>query len=141
MVRLGPSQQSLIVQHVQRGAGHHLGHVHHALMCCRQLALRCQLPRMPRRADRVDRPARLHRRHCPADVAHITIESGATFVRGNGVTLSLSGDDDATLRRWFAALAEGGTVTMPLDKQMWGDVFGMCTDRFGVDWMVNITGG
>ena len=47
---------------------------------------------------------------------------------------------DATLRRWFDALADGGTVTMPLETQMWGDVFGMCTDRFGVDWMVNITG-
>ena len=66
---------------------------------------------------------------------------GAELARGNGVTLSLSGDDDALLRRWFGALAEGGTVTMPLDKQVWGDVFGMCTDRFGVDWMVNIAGG
>ena len=66
---------------------------------------------------------------------------GAELVRGNGVTLSLSGDDDATLRRWFDALADGGTVTMPLETQMWGDVFGMCTDRFGVSWMVDITGG
>ena len=65
---------------------------------------------------------------------------GAELDRGNGVTLSLSGDDDATLRRWFAALSEGGTVTTPLEKQMWGDVFGMCTDRFGVSWMVNIAG-
>ena len=29
---------------------------------------------------------------------------------------------------------------MPLEKQMWGDEFGMCTDRFGVQWMVNIAG-
>jgi PhnB protein len=57
---------------------------------------------------------------------------------GNDVTVSLSGDDEAELRGYWDGLAEGGTVTMPLEKQMWGDVFGMCTDRFGVDWMVNI---
>ena len=33
----------------------------------------------------------------------------------------------------------GWTVTMPLEKQMWGDEFGMCVDRFGIPWMVNIT--
>ncbi|MCW2777577.1 MAG: hypothetical protein JWN17_1302 [Frankiales bacterium] len=60
------------------------------------------------------------------------------FVRGNGVTLSLSGDDETALRGWFEALAEGGTVTMPLEKQVWGDVYGQLTDRFGVAWMVNI---
>ena len=32
----------------------------------------------------------------------------------------------------------GDTVTMPLEKQMWGDSFGMCSDKFGVAWMVNI---
>lgn len=87
----------------------------------------------------------------PADaVMHGTVETpagtlmasdagpGAELVRGNGVTLSLSGDDDAVLRGWFAALAEGGTVSMPLERQVWGDVFGQCVDRFGVAWMVNI---
>jgi PhnB protein len=60
---------------------------------------------------------------------------------GNNIAVSLSGDDDA-LRGYFAALAEGGTVTMPLEKQMWGDEFGMLTDKFGISWLVNIgTGG
>ena len=58
---------------------------------------------------------------------------------GTNVSLSLSGDDGDDLRGWFAALAEGGTVTVPLEEQMWGDEFGMCTDRFGVAWMVNIS--
>jgi PhnB protein len=58
---------------------------------------------------------------------------------GTNVSISLSGDDGDDLRGWFAALAEGGTVTMPLEKQMWGDEFGMCVDRFGVAWMVNIS--
>jgi PhnB protein len=61
---------------------------------------------------------------------------------GSSITISLSGDDEDDLKRWWDGLAEGGAVQMPLEKQMWGDTFGMLTDRFGVDWMVNIgTGG
>jgi PhnB protein len=58
---------------------------------------------------------------------------------GSAISLSLSGDDQATLTTYFNKLAAGGTVTMPLEKAAWGDTFGMCTDRFGVQWMVNIT--
>jgi PhnB protein len=57
---------------------------------------------------------------------------------GNNIAVSLSGDDDAELRGYWEQLSDGGTVTMPLEKQMWGDVFGMCIDRFGIAWMVNI---
>ena len=60
---------------------------------------------------------------------------------GDNITISLSGDDADTLRGWFHGLAEGGTITMPLEKQMWGDEFGQLTDRFGIAWMVNIAGG
>jgi PhnB protein len=56
---------------------------------------------------------------------------------GGAITISLSGDD-AELRGYWEKLTDGGTVTVPLEKQMWGDEFGMCTDRFGVAWMVNI---
>ena len=56
------------------------------------------------------------------------------------VHVSLSGDDDA-LRRSWEGLAEGGTVTMPLEKQMWGDEYGQLVDRFGISWMVNIGTG
>lgn len=58
---------------------------------------------------------------------------------GAGYSVSVSGDDDAELRGYWEKLSEGGTVSVPLEKQMWGDVFGMCTDRFGVPWMINIT--
>jgi PhnB protein len=58
---------------------------------------------------------------------------------GNG-SVSLSGDDDAALRGFWDKLSEGGNVTMPLNKAPWGDSFGMLTDRFGVSWLVNITG-
>lgn len=58
---------------------------------------------------------------------------------GNNFSVSLSGDDDAELRGYWEKLSAGGSVAVPLDEQMWGDVFGMCTDRFGIPWMVNIT--
>jgi PhnB protein len=57
---------------------------------------------------------------------------------GGAITISLSGDDEAELRGYWDGLSEGGTVTLPLERQMWGDLFGQCTDRFGVNWMVNI---
>ena len=57
---------------------------------------------------------------------------------GGTISISLSGDDDAELRGYWEKLSDGGQVTLPLDKQMWGDVFGMCVDRFGINWMVNI---
>ena len=59
---------------------------------------------------------------------------------GNNIAVSLSGDDDAELRGYWEKLSADATVSVPLDKQMWGDVFGMCTDRFGITWMVNIAG-
>lgn len=64
--------------------------------------------------------------------------SGMSRTQGTNFSLALSGDDEPTLRRYFEALTGGGTVTMPLDKAPWGDVFGMCTDRYGVQWMVSI---
>lgn len=58
---------------------------------------------------------------------------------GNG-SVSLSGDDVEGLTGHFAALSAGGSVEVPLENQMWGDHFGMCTDRYGVRWLVNIAG-
>ena len=58
---------------------------------------------------------------------------------GNNIAISLSGDDADTLRGYWDKLSAGGNVQMPLEKQMWGDTFGMCTDKFGIPWMVNIT--
>ncbi|MFC7448903.1 VOC family protein [Rhodococcus daqingensis] len=63
---------------------------------------------------------------------------GVEFRPGDTMAVSLSGDDADELRAYWAKLCDGGTVTVPLEKQMWGDEFGMCTDRFGIGWMVNI---
>jgi PhnB protein len=66
---------------------------------------------------------------------------GMDHTQGTNITVSLSGDDSEELRGYFAKLSEGGTVVTPLEKQMWGDEYGACTDRFGIPWMVNISGG
>jgi PhnB protein len=60
------------------------------------------------------------------------------FNQGSNFSMSLSGESEAELRAYFEKLSNGGTVTMPLEKAEWGDTFGMCTDRFGVQWLVNI---
>ena len=65
---------------------------------------------------------------------------GMPYQPGTNISVSLSGDDDGELRGYWEKLSNGGQVTLALEKQMWGDVFGMCTDRFGVTWMVDITG-
>jgi PhnB protein len=57
---------------------------------------------------------------------------------GDNYSVSLSGDDEAALRGYWEKLADGGVVAMPLERAPWGDTFGMCTDRFGVNWLVNI---
>ncbi len=57
---------------------------------------------------------------------------------GNNIAVSLSGDDSDELRGYWDKLSDGGAVSVPLEKQMWGDEFGMCTDQFGIAWMVNI---
>ncbi len=56
---------------------------------------------------------------------------------GNSVAVFLGGDD-AALRGYFERLSAGGTVTLPLEKQLWGDEAGSLVDRFGITWMVNI---
>lgn len=59
---------------------------------------------------------------------------------GSFVALGLSGDDGDELRVYWERLSESGTVTVPLERQMWGDEYGECRDRFGVTWLVTITG-
>ena len=67
--------------------------------------------------------------------------SGMDHTPGDNITVSLSGEDEAELSGYWKQLSDGGTVAMPLEKAPWGDSFGMCVDRFGIPWMVNITGG
>jgi PhnB protein len=61
------------------------------------------------------------------------------FVIGTNMSLSLSGDNEAELTDYYNKLAEGGKVEQPLTKAQWGDTFGMCIDKFGTFWLVNIS--
>jgi PhnB protein len=65
---------------------------------------------------------------------------GMESSKGSSITVSLSGEDEDKLRGYWDKLTEGADVDMPLERQIWGDVFGQFTDRFGTRWMVNITG-
>jgi PhnB protein len=66
--------------------------------------------------------------------------SPGKFVRGNDFSISVVAKDKAEADRVFKGLAEGGEVRMPIANAPWGPYFGMVTDRFGVQWMVSLTG-
>ena len=59
---------------------------------------------------------------------------------GTNFSMSLSGDNETELHAYFEKLSVDGNITMPLQKAIWGDSFGMLTDKFGVSWLVNISG-
>jgi len=56
----------------------------------------------------------------------------------SNISMSLSGEDEAALSGYFDKLAEGGVIGEQLTKAPWGDTFGMLTDKYGVNWLVNI---
>jgi PhnB protein len=81
----------------------------------------------------------------------LTIDGGLTLMMsdtpdrmeykpGTNITVSLSGDrgDEAVLTGYWERLIEGANVTMPLSTAVWGDSFGMCVDKFGIGWLLNI---
>jgi PhnB protein len=57
----------------------------------------------------------------------------------SNISISLSGEGESELRGYFEKLLAGGTPIVPMEKAPWGDIFGMCTDKFGVTWLVNVT--
>jgi len=62
---------------------------------------------------------------------------GPKRLEGNNFSISVHPDSRQDADRIFNGLSEGGTVTMPMADQFWGDYFGSLTDQFGVNWMVN----
>jgi PhnB protein len=63
---------------------------------------------------------------------------GMPHTTGNNFTLTLTGPDRDRLERAFHALAEGGSVIMPLQETFWTKLYGQVRDRFGIDWQVNL---
>lgn len=59
------------------------------------------------------------------------------FQTAQGIVVSIAVDTPEDADRVFAALSEGGSITMPIQETFWARRFGMCTDRFGIPWMVN----
>lgn len=82
-------------------------------------------------------------------VMHCTLKIGDTHIMasdnpenmpasaGSNISLAIGLNDKDKARKYFDNLAQGGNVTMPLDKTFWAEAFGMLTDKFGINWMVN----
>lgn len=62
---------------------------------------------------------------------------GQTLTPGDNVSLAISPESQEEAEQIFNALSEGGKITMPLEKMFWGAYFGMLSDKFGIQWMVN----
>ncbi|MFN2622930.1 MAG: VOC family protein [Chthoniobacterales bacterium] len=82
-------------------------------------------------------------------IMHVSLRIGETMIMASdgrcegpapfeGFSLSITVSDEAEAERVFAALSDGGLVTMPLEKTFWAPKFGMLKDRFGVAWMVSV---
>ncbi len=83
----------------------------------------------------------------PSDIMHASLkgpvnlmasDSNTASDKASKVEISIGGTEEADMRKVFDSLSEGGKVRMPLSKQFWGDIFGMTTDKYGIDWMMNI---
>jgi PhnB protein len=83
-------------------------------------------------------------------IMHVALPVGSLTLMGcdacgrskplGGFQISLSTPDQAEVNRLFGALSEGGSVQMPVGPTFWSPMFGMCTDKFGVGWMVSVPG-
>ena len=84
-------------------------------------------------------------------VMHTALQVGSMILMGadapagrgramGGCSISLDDPDEAEVRRLFAVLSEGGSVMMPLQATFWTSLFGICTDKFGVSWMLSVPG-
>ncbi|HSX47262.1 MAG TPA: VOC family protein [Patescibacteria group bacterium] len=82
-------------------------------------------------------------------VMNANLKNGMVVIRGcdsikaspqsKKIELCLTSSDESKLRQVFDKLGQGGDIKYPLKKEFWGDIFGMLTDKFGVDWIVDIT--
>ena len=64
---------------------------------------------------------------------------GFKVVNGNNIYINLEPDTRKETEKLFNSLSAGGKVEMALQEMFWGDYFGSCTDKYGVQWMFNCT--
>ena len=64
-------------------------------------------------------------------------EWAASYVKGNNFSISINAESKDEADKIFNGLSKGGKVTMPMNKTFWGDYFGMCEDKFGINWMMS----
>jgi len=95
------------------------------------------VPGMPE----VDKNWVMHSKLEGGDIKLMASDSPKASEHSAKIELSLGGTDEAKMKKIFDALAEGGKIKMPLEKQFWGDTFGMLEDKFGIDWNMNIGDG
>jgi len=72
------------------------------------------------------------------DIKLMASDTPKASARAAKVELSLGGTDEAKMNKIFYGLAAGGVVKIPLEKQFWGDIYGSLSDKFGIDWNMNI---
>ena len=81
----------------------------------------------------------MHARLHGGDVQIMASDTQKASPEAKKITLALGGKDEKRLREIFDGLSEGGKVISPLKKEFWGDIYGQLTDKFGIEWMVNIS--
>lgn len=64
-------------------------------------------------------------------------EWAPNYKQGNNISVSVNADSKEHADKVFAGLSDGGNITMPIGDTFWGSYFGMCTDKFGINWMVS----
>jgi PhnB protein len=62
---------------------------------------------------------------------------GQSLIAGNNFHICIQAESEKEVDKMFNALSAGGKVEMPLNKTFWGSYFGMCRDKFGIQWMIN----
>ena len=90
-------------------------------------------------ADEAKKDWAMHIRMSGGDVTLFASDTDQASPAAAKIELALGGDDETHLREIFGKLSEGGEIKMPLKKESWGDIFGSLRDKYGVEWMVNIT--
>lgn len=62
---------------------------------------------------------------------------GQKLEKGNNISLAINAGSMEETEKLFKGLSAGGQITMPLEKTFWGAYFGMCNDKYGIQWMIN----